>query len=109
MKSMVERKSKSQMGWRLPNSDEALYSPLFRLGYSEKMHLIPHGEVGPKWNSFVNKLFDTQQGFIGRERGSTNSIRTQWDGRIETFKNKFGWENGNTGTIESIFKYYTNK
>ena len=39
----------SQLGWRLPNADDVLFEPLFRRGYAERLHILPHGEVTNKW------------------------------------------------------------
>jgi hypothetical protein len=86
--------SKAQLGWRGANSDEQLYSPLFKFGYFEQMHLIKHGEMTKKWEKFKEDLFEKQDGFVQRKelKTSAKSIKQQWDGRIEQFKTEFGWE-----------------
>lgn len=84
----------SQLGWRLPNADEVLFEPLFRRGYEEHLHILPHGEVTSKWISFVDNLYETEEGFIGKEKKSVKSVKEQWDLKIRRFKEKFGWLNG---------------
>jgi hypothetical protein len=94
-----------QKGWRLPTADELLYGPLFRFGYLEGMHLIPHRETLKKWNEFNKFLHDKdngQDGFRGDEVPSVQSIRAQWEGRIQKFKTTFGWENGHTANLSGM-------
>jgi hypothetical protein len=90
--------SKPQLGWRKDNADEALYTPMFRLGYELKIHLAKHGKVTEEWNNFQNQLYQ-QNGFIGHEPGSIESIKLQWKNRIETYKRKFGHEDGVQGNL----------
>lgn len=84
----------SQLGWRLPNADEALFEPLFRRGYAERLHVLPHGEVTNKWAAFVDDLYQTEEGFIGKDKKSVKSVKEQWDLKIRRFKERFGWLNG---------------
>lgn len=90
--------SKPQLGWRKDNADEVLYTPMFRLGYELKIHLAKHGKVTEEWNCFQNQLYQ-QNGFIGHEPGSIESIKLQWRNRIETYKRKFGHEDGVQGNL----------
>jgi hypothetical protein len=82
-----------QLGWRKESADAELYLPFFKLGYTHKLHLIKFGEVTKTWNNFMDDLF-LQDGFRDHDRCSTDAVRTQWNGRIEKFKKKFGWEDG---------------
>ena len=83
-----------QLGWRQSNADRELYAPLFAFAYLEEMHLIKHGETVSKWMKFNDDLFRTQDGFIGKDKTSYNSIKVQFEKRIAEFKHTFGWENG---------------
>ena len=74
-----------QVGWRHPGADEELYVPLFKFGYHEKMHLVPHGKVTEYWTKFVDELFATLEGFMGKEKVTVRAVRQQWDSRIESF------------------------
>lgn len=91
-----------QLGWSLPTADMLLYTPLFRFGYLEEMHLVPHGEVTKRWSIFVDKLFTSQNGFIGHKKTSLKSIRDQWYRRIESFKRLHGWEDGKTKNVSGL-------
>jgi len=42
----------------------------------------------------VDNLFETEEGFIGKEKKSVKSVKEQWDIKIRKFKEKFGWLNG---------------
>jgi hypothetical protein len=92
--------SKPQLGWRGPNADELLYTPLFKFGYHERIHLVKYGEVGTAWDKFVDDVFEKQDGFVHKKelKGSVKSIKDQWIGRIDQFKREFGWEDGKCKT-----------
>lgn len=94
-----------QKGWRASNADELLYTPLFRFGYVEGMHLISHGDSVKKWTNFNLALHDKetgQDGFRGEEVPSFQSIQAQWKQRITKFKTVFGWEDGHTGNLSDM-------
>ena len=78
---------RSQLGWRLHNADALLYTPLFKFGYLERIHIIKHGEVTKRWESFKEELFAKQDGFVQKKdcKTSAKAIREQWEGRIEQF------------------------
>jgi len=93
---------KPQVGWRHPGADEELYTPLFKFGYHERMHLLPHGKVIEHWTKFVDDLFLTQEGFIGKEKVTVRAVRQQWDARIESFKKTMGWEDGHCQNLSGF-------
>ena len=93
---------KPQVGWRHPNADQDLYAGLFRFGYHERIHNAPHGKVTEHQTKFVNDLFNTQEGFMGKEKTSVRAVRQQWDARIESFKKTMGWEDGHCQNLSGF-------
>jgi len=85
---------KPQVGWRHPCADEELYTPLFKFGYHERMHLLPHGKVTEHRTIFFDDLFLTQEGFIGKEKVTVRAVR------IESFKKTMGWDCQNLSGFE---------
>ena len=97
---MIARKP--QVGWRHPNADQDLFAVLFRFGYHERIHTAPHGKVLEHWTKFVDDLFNTQEGFMGKEKTSVRAVRQQWDARIESFKKTMGWEDGHCQNLSGF-------
>lgn len=95
--------SKSQLGWRQTDADDVLYLPLFTFAYyQEKMHLdstFKEEGVLDCWDKFVDNLFKTQVGFVGKERISTQNLRKKYNDRIYSFKREMGWEDGKSGNL----------
>ena len=58
------------------------------------MHKIPLGKTTETWRQFVDDLFAKQDGFVDQQKTSVQSIRTQYDSRIEKFKQFHGFEDG---------------
>ena len=69
---MIARKP--QVGWRHPNADHDLFAVLFRFGYHERIHTAPHGKVLEHWTKFVDDLFNTQEGFMGKEKTTVRAL-----------------------------------
>ena len=42
-----------QLGWRLPNADSQLLTPLFQFAYQEEMLIKVHGKQEAKWAAFT--------------------------------------------------------
>ena len=93
---------KPQVGWRHPNADKDLMAEMFRFGYVKRIHLAPHGKVTEIWTNFIEELFNTQEGFMGKEKTSVRAVRQQWDARIELFKKTMGWEDGHCQNLSGF-------
>jgi len=94
--------NKPQVGWRLPDADAELFTPLFKFGYHEGMHKKHFGKTKERWEKFVNDLFATQEGFVGKEKTSVKAVRNQWDARIERFKTLHGWDDGRCQNLSGL-------
>ena len=98
---------KPQVGWRHPNADKDLMAEMFRFGYVKRIHLAPHGKVTEIWTNFIEELFNTQEGFMGKEKTSVRAVRQQWDARIELFKKTMGWEDGHCQNLSALSRGQT--
>ena len=85
--------SKPQLQWNKPTAEIELYEPLFKYAYLQKMHLIfPPRNVLDLWDEFTIKLFSTQDAFSKFEVITTESLRLQFNSRIQFFKTETGYE-----------------
>ena len=74
---------------------------MFKLGYELKLHLNKYGKIPEEWKFFHEQLYQ-QNGFLGHEPGSIESIKTQWRNRIDIYKRKFGRDDGVKGNLSDL-------